>query len=156
MALPANPSRAREEGIIHHQGSAAPTAASKASKFRSLFIMFAVPSLALIGGRRLDQLALKALRPDCFQHLLQRDTLGMITNVTQVFLQIDVHRLNAGKPCQGFLDPIGSGVSGNVLPLDHALDIEGNFLDIHKCRRVCSFGQRMGGGTILCCATGHQ
>ena len=156
MALPANPSRAREEGIIHHQGSAAPTAASKASKFRSLFIMSAVPSLALIGGRWLDQLALKTLRPNCFQHLLQRDTLGVITNVAQIFVQIDVHPLNTGKPCQGFLDPIGSGVSGNVLPLDHALDIEGNILDIRRCRRVCSFGQRMGGGTSLRGATGHQ
>ncbi len=110
----------------------------------------------MIGGRWLDPLALKTLRPDCFQHLLQRDTIGMIANVAQVFLQIDVHRLNAGKPCQGFLDPIGSGVSGNVLPLDHALDIEGNFLDIYKCRRVGFLGQRVCGGTILCSAAGYQ
>ncbi len=80
----------------------------------------------------------------------------MITNVAQVFLQIDVHRLNAGKPCQGFLDPIGSGVSGNVLPLDHALDIEGDFLDIRWCRRVGFFGQPMGGRTCLRGAAGYQ
>ena len=118
--------------------------------------MSAVPSLALIGGRWLDQLALKTLRPNCFQHLLQRDTLGVITNVAQVFVQIDVHPLNTGKPCQGFLDPIGSGVSGNVLPLDHALDIEGNILDIRRCRRVGFFGQRMDGGTCLRGAAGYQ
>jgi hypothetical protein len=73
------------------------------------------------------------------QHLLGIEHFHFVRDAEKVFFQIHLEGRDAWKPCQGFMDPIGSVPSGNVEPLAHILDVQ------RDAPRVC----QRGGGILL-------
>src|SRR5262249_55268749 len=72
--------------------------------------------------------ALIPLLVDYRQHLFLGDLGRIETDDAQVLLEIHIHLLNTWKPCQGFLNDVLSGHSGNALAADHVLDVQSDGL----------------------------